>query len=80
MCHLSLGHSALSFTYIPLLPPVIVLHKCFVGNWKFARSGGTAKKPFKGNNYGTGLCSFIQLTNILNTFYVSDTRFWGYNE
>ena len=29
----------------------------------FQVSEGTTK-PFKGNNYGTGLCSFIQLTKV----------------
>lgn len=39
-----------------------------------------AAESFKGHNYGAGLCSFIQLTNILSTSYVSDIRFWGYNK
>lgn len=71
---LSLAYIVRSSTYFPFLPQMIVLHKCFPGNWKFSEFGETAN-PFKGNNYGACLCSFFQLINISDTYNVSDVIF-----
>lgn len=72
MYHLSRGCRVLSSVYYLLFPHMMVWHKCFPGNWSFPVSGGIVKL-FKGNHYGTDLCLFIRLTNVLNTYCGSDT-------
>lgn len=72
MYHLPQGCRVLSSEYCLLFPHLMVWHKCFPGNGSFPVSGGIVKL-FKGNHYGTDLCLFIWLTNVLNTYRGSDT-------